>query len=82
MPPETADVVDPPSVASRMPLLALAAQNRVPSSVTAPRGLLAEKASVMVVEESTVPSAATRATTRGVVADAVPAIAAVPGTAA
>ncbi len=71
-----------PSWASRTPLFPPTAQNRLPSSVTAPRMLLVENASVIVVEVSTVPVPSTRATTRGVGGLAVDATEAVPGTAA
>src|SRR5581483_5075485 len=67
-----------PREANLTPPLAPTTQNRLPSSVTAPRTLFALKASVMAVEVSTPPLPSTRATTRLAVEVDVDAMLAVP----
>jgi hypothetical protein len=69
----------PPSDTSRTPPLAPVAQNRLPSSVAAPRTLPPLNVSLMTVDESTVPLASTRATTRFTAVEVVPLTLAVPG---
>jgi hypothetical protein len=77
------DVVVPalPKVASRTPLVEPVAQNRLPSSVTAPRGLPPLNASIIAVEESRLPAPSIRAITRFTAEAVVPATLAVPGVA-